>query len=318
VIRAALWATLLLYAAVLLYPFKLQPPRWLKNGAQYGASELAFPSRGIALTKEAPRWLAEAIAQNRLAVTIELRSLKKRQFGPARIIAVSEDTQLRNFDMGQQGAHLSIRVRTERNDKGMPPFLVRDVFTSDDWHTIHMEIVSGRLLVSVDGEVRLERPLSAAPMATWDPDMRLALGNELTGNRPWRGEIRKALIAVGEKAVDYARPGALAVPARYWRVHDRRPNLVPPTRTSVWDAAQNTALFLPFGFLLRLRFRRDGWAFALLAIALAGAVSGMFEVLQLGIKGRHSSASDVLFNTLGAAIGYHLPGFLKRQRPAAV
>ena len=317
-IRAALWVTLLLYAAVLLYPFKLQPPRWLKNGAEYGAGALVFANRGIARTDRPPDWLPEAIAQHRLAVTIELRTLRKRQFGPARIITLSEDPQLRNFDMGQQGAHLSIRIRTENSDNGMPPFLIRDVFATEDWRTVQMEIGPGRLMVSIDGEVRLDRPLPAAPMASWDPDMRLALGNELTGNRSWRGEIRKAMIVVGESAVDYARPGALVVPARYWRVHDRRPNLVPPTRTTIWDAVQNTALFLPFGFLLRLRFRRGGWALALTAVATAGAVSGMFEVLQLGVAGRHSSASDVLFNMVGAAIGYQLPRLLRRQRPAPI
>jgi hypothetical protein len=63
------------------------------------------------------------------------------------------------------------------------------------------------------------------------------------------------------------------------------------------DAAANTLLFIPFGLLAALCLAGAR------PVALGAALSLFIEVAQLGIAGRYTSPSDVVFNTAGAAVG---------------
>jgi hypothetical protein len=54
-----------------------------------------------------------------------------------------------------------------------------------------VSIEDDRIEVRVDGRLVAEAALPTGTLDTWDPDYRLALGNEVIGARPWRGEIRK-------------------------------------------------------------------------------------------------------------------------------
>ena len=69
---------------------------------------------------------------------------------------------------------------------------------------------------------------------------------------------------------------------------------------AVADALLNVVMFLPVGALLGTRLKV--WQ----AIALGASISGAIEVAQLLIPGRDPTLSDVLFNTLGAALGVAL------------
>jgi len=65
----------------------------------------------------------------------------------------------------------------------------------------------------------------------------------------------------------------------------------------------NTALFVPLGLLLAVTLgRRWWWA----GIPVGLAVSATVEVLQRGIPGRVPDPDDVLWNTVGAAVGVAL------------
>ena len=63
------------------------------------------------------------------------------------------------------------------------------------------------------------------------------------------------------------------------------------------DALLNLVLFLPLGFALAGIVRK------LPALLLGSLLSLVIEVAQLGIPGRDSSLSDLLFNTVGTAVG---------------
>ena len=67
------------------------------------------------------------------------------------------------------------------------------------------------------------------------------------------------------------------------------------------DALNNILLFLPLGLVLA---RVHGGARR--PIVLAAVLSVIVEVAQIGIPGRFSSPSDILFNTLGATFGVAL------------
>ncbi len=76
--------------------------------------------------------------------------------------------------------------------------------------------------------------------------------------------------------------------------------------SSVWDAASDIVLnviaFLPLGVIAALRWGRRSWA---LTIVAAAALSTGIELAQyVEATGRSASATDVVTNTAGAALGF--------------
>ena len=316
-IASAILALVIAYATLLLYPFRWQPPSLVENGVQKSPGLLTFAKPGIAYTAQAPSWLLEAIRSNQISIDLRLRSLAARQRGPARIFSISEDIHARNLTIGQDGTDLVIRVRTPRTDEnGIPPFVVPNALEPGVWHDIHVSIDQGRILVSVNGETIHDQDLPRSPLETWDRSFPLALGNELTGNRPWLGEIETAQVRVGPEETEYAEGSSLVVPRRYWVFHGRRPNFLPMSQTTVRDAVQNILLFTPLGFLLGLGKGRSILRRGLWTIAAAAAISVPLEVLQLPFVGRHSSATDVVLNLAGALIGYVFAVAIRERLPA--
>jgi VanZ family protein len=87
-------------------------------------------------------------------------------------------------------------------------------------------------------------------------------------------------------------------------------------REAVVGALGNALLFIPLGLVLALR----GSTLSRTA-TLALLVSGSIELVQLFVAGRTTSVDDVLFNVIGAVLGYALGGLRdvrpRRQLPAA-
>lgn len=305
-------ALLVAYLAVSLYPFEWMPPR-TENSAAFSATDgIEFAQMGIAHSAGPPAWLDEAIRTHKITIRLEVRATPNRQRGLARILTLSEDTRRRNLTIGQDYRDLVIRLRTpDTGENGFPPFKIAKVFGRSDWLDILITIVPERLVVRIDDEIRLSSPLPSAPLRTWNPSYRLALGNELTGDRSWLGKIRQARITVGGTSVDYAVPGALEVPKRYWLFH-RRFNFVPLTETTLRDCLQNFVLFIPLGFLLCLLIRQRGLARVSRTLLFAGFVSMILEMLQVGFTGRFPSLNDILFNLLGSIAGMALAIWLFR------
>lgn len=86
--------------------------------------------------------------------------------------------------------------------------------------------------------------------------------------------------------------------------------LTPPDRRMLLEKAFNVVLFLPLGAALALRGLSLGRT-VLVAIAFSTAV----ELVQaVFVTGRTTSFDDVVFNTLGAALGHALLRFLVPKR----
>lgn len=89
-------------------------------------------------------------------------------------------------------------------------------------------------------------------------------------------------------------------------------------RRGLADALLNVVLFVPFGALFATRWR------ALTTILAAAALTIAIEAAQLVVPGRDASAGDILFNTLGAALGVVLIRYAgtwladRYRRPAAI
>jgi hypothetical protein len=314
VIRIGLMALVLaIYAAFAFFPFQWDPPRQVNNHAQWLAGEgIRFAGASIARTKTAPGWLTDAIRGNRLDVTLRIRPFSTRQSGPARIMTLSRNPDHCDFAITQAGRDLIFRLRAPWTDaKGLPPIRVLDVFRAPVWTGIQINIRSHRLQIAVNGVIRIRERLPTTPFAGWNPSYRLALGNALTLNRPWVGEIRRATVSVGQKHVNYALPGALQVPSSFWYFH-RQPILIPSWQMRPRGIVINIGGFIPLGILFGLWARERGGRRYWIAFGLTALVSASLESLQLCFTHRYPSINDFILNTLGGGIGVLLVHWLPR------
>ena len=76
------------------------------------------------------------------------------------------------------------------------------------------------------------------------------------------------------------------------------------------DIVENILLYMPLGFAY-------GEAGALTVITRAGALSLVIESAQAFYKERFSQPSDVISNTIGAALGVAVYRFVARRRSAS-
>jgi len=308
----AILAALVLYGAVSLWPYEFQAPRFVDNGAApLPGGGVGFESPGIALAREAPPWLEPALSSNRLELALRIRSLAPDQGGPARILTFSDDPLESDLTVGQENADLVLRLRTPWTDQigtidGEPLARLPGLFRTADWVDLRVIVAPDRLRVMRGGELALERPLPRFPLANWDPSYRLALGNELTHDRPWRGEIRRAVISSGDRTVDYADASQLEFPPTFLLLA-KYPKLVPLRSLNFDDAGRNVVFYMPLGFLLGLllgaRSGASPWRVVLGAALGAALVSIGMELLQVNLPRRFPSIDDVIFNALGGGLG---------------
>ncbi len=157
--------------------------------------------RAIA-TAEASRKLYDRIASPETgsqAYSVEawIANANITQDGPARIISYSRNRNNRNFMLGQDAYQYILRNRAflERsNNNGGPDMatyaededaqatLQHVVMTYDQLHGRRI-FVDGRWTDDVD-------EIPAGRLWNWDPSYRLVMGNEITNDRPWLGQIR--------------------------------------------------------------------------------------------------------------------------------
>jgi hypothetical protein len=312
--RAYLVAALLLVPIYFLagfYPFHLKAPsndEHINGAVAVPDRGIQFLAAGIAYTEEPPPWLGDAISTSRFEVILEIRTADQEQYGPARIFTLSSDRSHRNLSVGQWGPNLSVQIRTPyTNVDGLPPYLVKNTFANSDWHQIDVRIRPGNIEIRVDGETPIIAAMPVQPLEDWDPSFRIALGNELSGDNPWMGNIRKAVVRAGDRSFNYLVPGALRFPEWFALKDYHAWKAVPFVDVQdIWAAVRDWTInlvgFVPFGWLVvMLRWPRPG---VLLAIALSAGVSSTIEVGQLLVfADRFPSTQDIIMNTFGAALG---------------
>jgi hypothetical protein len=280
-----------------------------------------FPASGI-VTAPPPHDLLEAAQDTEsLEISLIVRPLLTAQSGPARIFTISRDTHLRNLTIGQEDDDLVVRLRardTDFNGIGADGALARleDVFRGGVWTRIDLRIEPGALTVAVDGEPALRAELPAAVLETWHSSFGVALGNEMTCDRPWLGEIRKAVVKTTDRGRDYADAERVDLPATCW-VIGYPPSIVPFRLFLAADAARNVLMYVPLGFLVGLLMpsgRCRAFAGGLLIVL---AVSAVLELAQLFVASRFTSIDDTIANTAGGALGLGLAFWLTGRRDQA-
>ena len=301
-------ALLLLHLAVSLWPYEWAVARVVSNGAApLAEGGVRFPEPGVALAARPPRWFEGAVRSSRLELWLRLRSLAATQSGPARILTLSSNSYEVDLMIGQEGDDLVVWLRTPWTDgfsriDYLPMVRVADLFRTSDWLDLRITIKPGLLDVAVGDKLAVQEPLPMEPLRNWGLSPQLALGNEVTYNRPWLGEIRRATARAEDVAEDHADASQLAFPPTFLMTA-KFPKLVPLSALNAYDAAANIVLYIPLGFLLALLGRGRPWRILLYAAVVVAAVSASMEVLQLFVPRRWPSVDDLIFNTIGGALG---------------
>ena len=155
---------------------------WVQGGGlsfDGGAARSPGPARGVV------RAIDRAGA---FTVEARVRPGRLDQDGPARIVTssggIAEDEV--NVHLGQEGTALSVRVRARCGDFNWT--VVPDVFTTR--RPVHVAVTfAGRVQrVFVQGR-NVDAQRFAGRLGAWNPAYPLAVGNEVTMDRAWDGDV---------------------------------------------------------------------------------------------------------------------------------
>lgn len=306
------------YLSITLYPYAWEQPLVTNQAARQEGELLVFDAPGIARTEDPPAWLESALSGQVLRISLRVKPHSAAQTGPARILTVSQDPYLRNITVAQDGTDLILRLRTGETDlNGIPEHRLPNVLAPHVWRNIEIAVSPGRLRVALNGREALVRRLPTKPLARFEKSYRLAIGNELTGDRPWLGEIARAQVSTREGTVDYLAPGMLVLPTLLRWFHNQ-PRLLPFRHQNPLDSLLNYLGFIPLGIVLGALVSPGTTP---LRRILLGTLPGLLlslliEVSQWPMPERYSSVNDLILNTIGAASGFF--AMLARRRLPAL
>jgi hypothetical protein len=242
--RVFLVGVIILLIGIAYYPFHWDPPRVVDNQVTRAADgALRFGEMNYARTPESPPWLPAVRASGTVQIALEVNP----QFadGHASMMMLADDFTHSDFGIQQYQSYLLLWLnRPGSTVNGDPPFAVPDALTAGRWTRIDVVLHHGDLRIDVDGTPRLSAPMTPDALSKWGSG-RIALGDEVDGGVPWQGQIRLARVNAPGYSVDYAAPGALAIPRSFlflpdhlepfppvsrsqWSRHAARPSLVHP------------------------------------------------------------------------------------------
>jgi len=182
----------LILGGFLLWPFDFfsrvrNDARWIGN-----SKGVEFLETGQAISNSSSQEFFDRLVKGSgLTLELWIQTEDLKQSGPARILSYSIDTRFRNFTIGQLREKLAVRLRTtETSPNGMNPHLIIDD-TFNYKGPQHMVVVYNfsEQRVYINGELKAQSEILKGNFSNWDPSCIIVIGNELTGNRPWKGKI---------------------------------------------------------------------------------------------------------------------------------
>lgn len=180
-----------------------------------GSSLIVTSSVAIRSTGPATKIITAVKQSGELTMEAWIKPGDIQQTGPARIVSLSSDTSQRNVTLGQDGSKFDVRLRTTATtDNGMPSIATPENTAKTELvHLVYCRDKSGTVRMYLNGKQVAAQQLDGQ-LSGWNDDFRLSLANELTGDRPWRGELH--LIGIYGRALspdDVAQNFAAGVPA---------------------------------------------------------------------------------------------------------
>ncbi len=136
-------------------------------------------------------------------ITVEawIRPASKNQEGPARIITISKNGSERNFTLGQDGGRYDARLRTTKTSGNGIPSISAGGLKPELTHVVYTRSRNGRARLYLNGKKASDGNV-AGNMSNWNTGYSLALGDEFSGDRQWKGEYR--MVALFSRALSEA------------------------------------------------------------------------------------------------------------------
>ena len=159
----------------------------------------------VVIASDAPAIrITQALRQaQQFAVEAWITPAEADQTGPARIVSLSLDTSKRSLSLLQDKGRFELRLRTSStSDNGTPSTPTPDgSAVAARTHIVATRTPDGIVRLFLDGR-EVATNTVAGDMNRWPDDCRLVVGNEISGDRPWRGEI--GLVALYSTALTAA------------------------------------------------------------------------------------------------------------------
>ncbi len=173
--------------------------RWVDGGLAVTGSTL------IASPGAASKIIDAARAANGITIEAWVKPADTAQNGPARLVTLSRDLNRRNFTLGQgvpggSSSVYDVRLRTTTTDLNGVPSVSSPAgsISTQLTHVVYTRNSAGAARLYIDGAQKAARTVGGT-FSNWDTACRLALANELSGDRPWLGEYH--LVAVYSRAL---------------------------------------------------------------------------------------------------------------------
>jgi hypothetical protein len=173
---------------------------------QWNRGRLGVEAPVLISSRSPPARLIDAIKRSKaFSVEAWITPAGSGQKGPARIITLSSGPSQRNFTLGQEGDSFEVRVRARGTDSNGLPALrsPSGAVETRMTHIIFTRDAAGRAKLYLDGEEKAAS--DGGELADWDSGFRLALANETTKDRPWRGAFHRVAIYSRALAAEEAR-----------------------------------------------------------------------------------------------------------------
>lgn len=171
------------------------------DAVRWGSSGLTVDGSTLISTSKPAKRLSDAIKKSK-ALTLEawVTPASKTQDGPARILTLSSGSSSRNFTLGQDVDRYDVRLRAEITDgNGLPSQASNsDVVDTALTHLVFTKDATGQTRLYVDGQQQSAADLGS-DLSKWDDGFCLAIANETSKDRPWRGTYH--LIAIYGRAM---------------------------------------------------------------------------------------------------------------------
>ncbi|MEM8748007.1 MAG: VanZ family protein [Actinomycetota bacterium] len=169
------------------------PPRIAPDGSPDPAVIFSVDSDGSELVDvgdvSASEIRRRVVATDELSLEVVFSTTDLEQQGPARVFTISggilEDQV--NVHVGVTDDDLSVRLRT--SCEWFNNIQVDDVVESGVAHTVVVTWGGGVLETWVDGESVDRSELDWGDLSSWDPTFAVVVGNEVSGDRPFVGDV---------------------------------------------------------------------------------------------------------------------------------
>jgi VCBS repeat-containing protein len=144
---------------------------------------------------------------NEISIEAWIKPANTTQYGPARIVTLSQDSYNLNFTLGQglwgwwSPARYSARLRTNQTENnGILSYTPSGSLSTELTHVVYTRDDSGVARTYINGVQTATKSVEGT-FSTWDGTYSLALASEVTGDYSWLGEFY--LIAIFDRALTH-------------------------------------------------------------------------------------------------------------------